>query len=132
MQRISRLYVSHFGSPTAWYDHLLFDLSDPETGQPTDVIFNLENAGGKTSLLSYVFSCFDPKQDRWLQHLQKKNHGFSEYFSRDGALSLIVMEWLMPARSSASKDYKIIVGQAVALKESNERGGGVERYFFYF
>jgi len=26
MQRLSRLYVSHFGSPTAWYDHLLFDL----------------------------------------------------------------------------------------------------------
>ena len=31
MQRLSRLYVSHFGSPTAWYDHLLFDLDDRET-----------------------------------------------------------------------------------------------------
>jgi hypothetical protein len=93
MQRISRLYVSHFGSPTAWYDHLLFDLTDPDSLQPTDVIFNLENAGGKTSLLSYVFSCFEPKQDRWLQHLQEKSHRFSEYFARDGRVSFIVMEW---------------------------------------
>jgi len=132
MERLSRLYVSHFGSPTAWYESLLFDLTDPDTQQPTDVIFNLENAGGKTSLLSYVFSCFEPKQERWLQHLQKKNHRFAEYFARDGRPSFIVMEWEMPARAAAMSDYKLIVGQAVALKESAERGADVERWFFAF
>lgn len=132
MQRISRLYVSHFGSPTAWYDHLLFDLTDPDTQQPTDVIFNLENAGGKTSLLSYVFSCFEPKQERWLQHLQEKSHRFAEYFARDGHPSFIVMEWDMPARAAAMPDYKLVIGQAVALKESAERGKETERWFFAF
>lgn len=132
MQRISRLYVSHFGSPTAWYDHLLFDLTDPDTQQPTDVIFNLENAGGKTSLLSYVFSCFEPKQERWLQHLQEKSHRFAEYFARDGHPSFIVMEWDMPARAAALPDYKLVIGQAVALKESAERGKETERWFFAF
>lgn len=132
MQRITRLYVSHFGSPTAWYESQLFDLTDPDTLAPTDVIFNLENAGGKTSLLSYVFSCFEPKQERWLQHLQKKNHRFGEYFARDGRPSFIVMEWEMPARAAGMPDYKLIVGQAVALKESAERGADVERWFFAF
>jgi len=132
MERLSRLYVSHFGSPTAWYENLLFDLTDPDTQQPTDVIFNLENAGGKTSLLSYVFSCFEPKQERWLQHLQKKNHRFAEYFARDGRPSFIVMEWEMPARAATMSDYKLIVGQAVAVKESAERGADVERWFFAF
>lgn len=132
MERLSRLYVSHFGSPTAWYENLLFDLTDPDTQQPTDAIFNLENAGGKTSLLSYVFSCFEPKQERWLQHLQKKNHRFAEYFARDGRPSFIVMEWEMPARAAAMPDYKLIVGQSVALKESAERGADVERWFFAF
>ncbi|CAJ0780686.1 hypothetical protein LMG18090_01223 [Ralstonia mannitolilytica] len=132
MERLSRLYVSHFGSPTAWYENLLFDLTDPDSQQPTDVIFNLENAGGKTSLLSYVFSCFEPKQERWLQHLQKKNHRFAEYFARDGRPSFIVMEWEMPARAAAMSDYQLIVGQAVALKESAERGADVERWFFAF
>jgi hypothetical protein len=132
MQRISRLYVSHFGSPTAWYEHQLFDLTDPDTQQPTDVIFNLENAGGKTSLLSYAFSCFEPRQERWLQHLQKKNHRFAEYFARDGRPSFIVMEWDMPARAAAMSDYKLVIGQAVALKEDAERGADVERWFFAF
>jgi hypothetical protein len=132
MQRISRLYVSHFGSPTAWYDHLLFDLTDPDTQQPADVIFNLENAGGKTSLLSYVFSCFEPKQERWLQHLQEKSHRFAEYFARDGHPSFIVMEWDMPARAAALPDYKLVIGQTVALKESAERGREIERWFFAF
>ena len=132
MQRISRLYVSHFGSPTAWYEHLLFDLTDPDTQQPTDVIFNLENAGGKTSLLSYVFSCFEPKQERWLQHLQEKSHRFAEYFARDGHPSFIMMEWDMPARAAGMSNYKLVIGQAVALKESAERGKETERWFFTF
>lgn len=132
VQRLSRLYVSHFGSPTAWYDHLLFDLDDPDTHEPTDVVFNLENAGGKTSLLAYLFSCFDPKQERWLQHLQKKNHRFAEYFARDGRPSFLVMEWKMPARSSQTADYRLIIGQSVAVRDSTERGAEVERWFFAF
>lgn len=132
MQRLSRLYVSHFGSPTAWYDHLLFDLNDPETREPTDVVFNLENAGGKTSLLAYLFSCFDPKQERWLQHLQKRSHRFAEYFARDGRPSFLVMEWRMPARSATGPDYQLIVGQSVALRESTERGADIDRWFFAF
>lgn len=132
MQRISRLYVSHFGSPTAWYDHLIFNLDDPETLEPTDVVFNLENAGGKTSLLAYLFSCFDPKQERWLQHLQKKSHRFAEYFARDGRPSFLVMEWKMPARVANAADYRLIVGQAVALRESAERGADIDRWFFAF
>jgi hypothetical protein len=131
MQRISKLYVSHFGTPTAWYEHLLFDLTDPDTLQPTDVIFNLENAGGKTSLLSYIFSCFEPKQDRWLQHLQEKSHRFAEYFVRGGRISIIAMEWDMGGQTSLFGS-KLIIGQAVALRDSIERGGDVERYFFAF
>lgn len=132
MQRLSRLYVSHFGSPTAWYDHLLFDLDDPETHEPTDVVFNLENAGGKTSLLAYVFSCFDPKQERWLQHLQKKSHRFAEYFARDGQPSFLVMEWQMPARVASATESRLIIGQTVTLRESAERGADIDRWFFAF
>jgi hypothetical protein len=133
MQRIARLYVSRFGSPTAWYENLLFDLTDPDTQEPTDTIFNLENAGGKTSLLSYVFSCFEPRQERWLQHLQKKNHRFAEYFVRDGRPSFIAMEWNMPSRQvSLFEDCKLVIGQAVTLRESAERGSDIERWFFAF
>src|SRR5690349_16418813 len=113
MQTISRIYVSHFGTDTAWYEHMLFDLTDPDSQQPTDSIFNLENAGGKTSLLSYIFSCFEPRQDRWLQHMQEKNHRFAEYFAKDGQPSIIAIEWQMPSRAAGSEDYSLLVGQAV-------------------
>jgi hypothetical protein len=132
MQCISRLYVSHFGTATAWYDHMLFDLTDPDTDLPTDTFFNLENAGGKTSLLSYIFSCFDPKLDRWVQHLQKKAHRFVDYFARDGRPSFMIMEWLMPARAAGQEDYKLIIGQAVTARETGERGADTERWFFAF
>lgn len=132
MQRISRIYVSHFGSPTAWYDHHVFQLDDPETHEATDTIFNLENAGGKTSLLSFIFSCFEPKLDRWLQHLQKRIHRFHEYFSRDGRPSFILIEWHMPARTAGAADYKLIIGQAVTIKDAVERSADVDRWFFAF
>ncbi|MEH6413827.1 hypothetical protein [Pseudomonas sp. CGJS7] len=130
MQRISRIYVSHFGSPTAWYDSHLFGLDDPDTDSPTDTVFNLENAGGKTSLLSYIFSCFDPKLDRWLQHLQTKNHHFHDYFSRDGRPSFILIEWRMPGRAAGLPDYSFLIGQAVTIKDNAERNNDVERWFF--
>ncbi|XJO15013.1 hypothetical protein ACHMXE_30815 [Variovorax sp. UC122_21] len=132
MQQISRMHVSHFGSPTAWYDSHVFALNDPDTDDPTDTVFNLENAGGKTSLLSYIFSCFDPKQDRWLQHLQKSNHRFQEYFSRDGRPSFILIEWCMPGRSAGAPDYKLLIGQAVTIKDTIERGAEADRWFFAF
>jgi hypothetical protein len=132
MQRISRIHVSHFGSPTAWYDNHVFDLNDPDTDEPTDTVFNLENAGGKTSLLSYIFSCFEPKLDRWLQHLQKRNHRFHEYFSRDGRPSFILIEWHMPGRAANAPDYKLLIGQVVTIKDTVERSAEVDRSFFAF
>lgn len=132
MQRISRIYVCNFGSDTAWYDQHLLDLNDPETLEPTDVVFNLENGGGKTSLIAFILSCFDPNKDRWLQHLQKKSHRFSEYFAWNGPLAFIVIEWLMPSRTADGEDYRLIVGQAVAIKEVLERGAESERWFFAF
>ncbi len=59
MQKISRIYLGNCGYTTAWYDGVTLDLTDPDSGLPTDTIINLENGGGKTSLLSLIFSCFE-------------------------------------------------------------------------
>lgn len=130
MQQLMRLYVSQFGTPTAWYDHLLFDLTDPGSGLPTDVLFHLENAGGKTSLLSFLFSCFDPRKERWLQHLQNRSHRLEDYFRRDGRLAFLIMEWRIP-RSPLYADT-LVLGQAVSLRDNTERGAEAERCFFAF
>ncbi|WP_273432021.1 hypothetical protein [Chitinibacter tainanensis] len=131
MQKISRIYVGGYGIDMAWYDGVTFDLTDPATGEPTDTILNLENGGGKTTLLSFVFSCFDTPVERFLKHIQNKNHRFSQYFSRDGQPGIILIEWVMPPRVAGGKPYYLVIGQAVAVKTGIERDE-VERIFFSF
>lgn len=129
MQKISRIYVGSYGANMAWYDGVTLDLTDPDTGDPTDTILNLENGGGKTTLLSFVFSCFDTSVDRFLKHIQNPNHRFSQYFSPDGQPGIILMEWVMPPRVAGGKPYRLVIGQAVAIKTETEHP---ERVFFSF
>ena len=122
MERVKRIYVHNFGYKTAWYDNFLFDLTHRDDNRPSNAIFNVENGGGKTSLLAFVFSCFDPRQDRWLQHLQKKNHKFTDYFSKDGLPAYLAIEWERAGRT-------LVLGQAVSLHEG---GREVDRWFFCY
>lgn len=131
MQRITRIYLGNCGYSMAWYDGTVLDLVDPETQEPTDTIFNLENGGGKTSLLALIFSCFDTSLDRFLKHLQNKNNHFSQYFSQDGLLGFILVEWEMPARTAGDAPYRLVVGQAVSIKPSAD-GPEADRLFFSF
>lgn len=130
--RISRIYVDHFGAPTGWYEQTTFDLCDTVTNEPGDACINLENGGGKTSILSYIFSCFDPRLDHWLQFLQKKTHAFKDYFSRDGRPSFMIVEAIMPSKTAGGAEYPLIIGQSVVVKESADRASEVERRFFTF
>jgi hypothetical protein len=131
MQRITRIYLGNCGYLMAWYDGTVLDLTDPETNEPTDTIFNLENGGGKTSLLALIFSCFDTSLDRFLKHLQNKNNHFSQYFSQDGLLGFILVEWEMPARTAGGAPYRLVVGQTVSIKPGAD-GPEAERQFFSF
>lgn len=130
--RISRIYVDRFGSKTGWYEQTTLDFCDPITGEPIDACINLENAGGKTSLLSYIFSCFDPRVDRWLQTLQSDSHAFRDYFAHDARPSFLITEWIMPPRSANGAEYRLVVGQVVHFTESSDRAAESERRFFSF
>lgn len=133
MQKISRIYVGNYGIKLAWYDGQLFDLRDPETGDATDTIINLENGGGKTTLLSFILSCFEPRQDKWLKHLvdlQGRGH-FHEYFSDDGLPATCVIEWQMPPRSAKGEPYSLIMGQVVSVHAAADRPN-IDRLFFAF
>ncbi|WP_321912304.1 coiled-coil domain-containing protein [Burkholderia cepacia] len=130
MQTISRIYLANCGYRTAWYEAVTFDLTDPGTALPTDTIINLENGGGKTTLLGLVFSCFETSQDRFLKHIQSKHNSFSQYFTHDGTPGFIVVEWLMPPRTAGGQPYKLVVGQAVSVRTTTQTD--VDRMFFSF
>ena len=131
MQKISRIYVGNYGIDMAWYDGIVFDMTDPDSGEPTDTIINLENGGGKTTLLSFIFSCFETGQERFLKHIQNKNHRFSQYFARDGLPGMVLIEWLLPPRMAGGTPFRLVMGQAVSIKPNSERED-VERIFFSF
>ncbi|MDZ5455304.1 coiled-coil domain-containing protein [Azohydromonas lata] len=131
MQKISRIYLGNCGYPTAWYDGLTFDLTDPDTALPADVIINLENGGGKTTLLSLIFSCFEPGQDRFLKRLQSGNNHFTQYFSHDGLPGFILAEWLMPPRTTGGPPCTLVVGQVVSIRPGNDVPD-CDRLFFSF
>ncbi len=132
MQKITRMHVCRYGTATAWYDQTLLDFTVPETHEAVNAIVNLENTGGKTSLLSYVFSIFEPRRDLFIQHMQNPNHQFSDYFAKDGKPSFIIIEWSMPSRLPGGKDYKLVIAQAVATRDVIERGNDLDRVFFAF
>ncbi|HEX4550442.1 hypothetical protein [Pseudomonas sp.] len=132
MQKITRMHVCRYGTATAWYDQTLLDFTAPDTHEAVNAIVNLENTGGKTSLLSYVFSIFEPRRDLFIQHMQNPNHQFNDYFAKDGKPSFIIIEWSMPSRLPGGKDYKLVIGQAVATRDVIERGNDIDRVFFAF
>jgi hypothetical protein len=131
MQKIARIYLGGTGYTAAWYDGVTFDLVDRHTGEPTDVIINLENGGGKSTLLSLIFSCFETSQDRFLKHIHSKNNHFSQYFANDGTPGFIVVEWLMPPRSKGAAPYRLVTGQVVSVKPGPD-GPDIDRLFFSF
>jgi hypothetical protein len=131
MQKISRIHLGNCGYRTAWYEGMTFELTDPDTGQPTDTLINLENGGGKTTLIGLFFSCFETAQERFLKHIQSKHNTFSQYFAHDGTPGFIVVEWLMPSRTAAGKPYRLVTGQAVAVRSHTEPPE-VDRMFFSF
>lgn len=130
MQKISRIHLANCGFRTAWYESATFNLTDPATGLPTDTIINLENGGGKTTLLGLVFSCFETSQERFLKHIQSKHNSFSQYFTHDGVPGFIIVEWLMPPRSAGGQPYRLVTGQAVSVRTTTDTD--VDRMFFSF
>jgi hypothetical protein len=130
MQKIARIHLANCGFRTAWFEAVTFNLTEPGTGLPTDTIINLENGGGKTTLLGLVFSCFETSQERFLKHIQSKNNSFSQYFTHDGVPGFIVIEWLMPARSAGGQPYTLVTGQAISVRMTTETD--VDRMFFSF
>ncbi len=131
MQKISRIHLGGCGYRTAWYEGMTFELTDPDTGQPTDTLINLENGGGKTTLIGLLFSCFETAQERFLKHIQSRNNAFSQYFAHDGVPGFIVVEWLMPSRTAGGMPYRLVTGQAVAVRTHTEPPD-VDRMFFSF
>lgn len=126
MYKINRAYVGNFGYRDAWYDGLTVDFRSTLTGEPTHTILKAPNGTGKTSLLGFVFSCFEPQIKRFLPHLNDPSRHFHHYFDGHGLPGIALIEFLLP-RHTGQEGKRLVVGQACAM-----HAGQPSRIFFSF
>lgn len=126
MYRISRIYAGNFGYRDAWYPGVLVDLRSTLSGEPTHTILKAPNGSGKTSLLGFVFSCFDPQIKRFLPHMNDPARHFHHYFDGHGLPSVALIEFLLP-RHTGQEGKRLVVGQMCAM-----HAGQPNRTFFSF
>lgn len=130
MHKLTRLYVTNAGYKLAWYEGVLLEFTDADTKEPTHTIASLVNQGGKTTLLSLVFSTFDTRKDRFLQHLSNKAQRFEQYFDDEGLPGIIAAEWQVPSADLLSPVTTLVTGQIVVRHNADDMDP--ERTFFIF
>ena len=128
LYNIRQIYLDNVGFKEAWFSDLNIPFYEHKSGEIRETIISLTNGGGKTTLLSLIFSCFIPEQRMFIQHLQKPNHHFKDYFTKTPGLISIELE------KSAGKDNNLftetlIIGQYVHI---NPADGEPVRNFFSF
>ncbi len=118
MYRIRRVLLSRVGYQEAWYDGMVIPFTNAENSEPDHTIINLENGGGKTTLLSLIASCFVPEQRKFIQHLQKPHHHFRDYFDR--VPGVIAIELDASNADLVESDRRLVIAQCVVVRENQE------------
>lgn len=126
MYKIARVYAGNFGYRDAWFDGVSLDLRSPFSGEPAHTILKAPNGTGKTSLLGFVFSCFEPQIKRFLPHLNDQSRVFHHYFDAHGLPAIALVEFLLP-RHTGQEGKRLVIGQVCAM-----RAGQPDRTFFSF
>lgn len=126
MYKIARVYAGNFGYRDAWFDGVSLDLRSPFSGEPAHTILKAPNGTGKTSLLGFVFSCFEPQIKRFLPHLNDPSRVFHHYFDAHGLPAIALVEFLLP-RHTGQEGKRLVIGQVCAM-----RAGHPDRTFFSF
>lgn len=139
MYRIRQVYLDYVGFKGAWFQDVqlpfyafegeVSDENQEKQQAALDSIISLTNGGGKTTLLSLIFSNFVPRQERFVQHLQKPHHHFKDYFDKYPGLILIELERQEKAYGEVDISERLVLGQFVAIEEST---GEAKRKFFGF
>src|ERR1044071_659877 len=109
MYKIGRIYAGNFGYRDAWFDGVSLDLRSPFSGEPAHTILKAPNGTGKTSLLGFVFSCFEPQIKRFLPHLNDQSRAFHHYFDAHGLPAIALVEFLLP-RHTGQEGKRLGIG----------------------
>lgn len=94
MFKLARMHLDSVGSDSARFSALTLDFTDDEH-KPLDTIIWLRNGGGKTSVLSLLFSLFLPHRRDFLGHREDRRT-LGDYVL-SGDTSHVLCEWHTPS-----------------------------------
>lgn len=77
---LRRVLMANLGHDSAFYRGSIFDFSNQE-GFASNAATLASNGRGKTTMLSMVFSIFQPRKGQFVQTIQNGGHRFEEYLS---------------------------------------------------
>ena len=122
MARLCRVHFAGMGEACARFHPLTMDFRHKQAGAPQDSVIWLRNGGGKTTLISLLYSVLIPNQNQFLGRLLGKDNTLAD-FLRPNELGIVVTEWDFPALGTARR----VVGQIALLKDRE-----LKRRFFSF
>ena len=124
--RLRRILLDSVGHPDARFDPLLLDLRG-EGGQALDTVLWLRNAGGKTSLLSLVFSVLQPNRNLFLGYLQKGRAKSVDKYVLADDVAHVVLEW----EDESLPGFGVPFVTAAVMAQRPEAGEDRLARFFY-
>ncbi len=122
MARLCRIHLTGLGRESARFNPLTADLRDQRTGTPQDAVIWLRNGGGKTTLISLLYSLLVPNASQFLGKLTGKGARLED-FLRPDQLAVIATEWDLSAMGAPRRT----IGQVMLLKNRE-----LLRFFFSF
>lgn len=110
------------GENCARFHPLTLDFRHKQNRVPQDSVIWLRNGGGKTTLISLLYSVLVPNQNQFLGRLLGKDNTLTD-FLRPNELGIVITEWDFPALGTARR----VVGQIMLVKDRE-----LKRRFFSF
>ncbi|RRJ96195.1 hypothetical protein Ga0100231_019945 [Opitutaceae bacterium TAV4] len=123
MARLNRLHLTGLGLDSARFNPVTLDFRDA-TGAPTHTVMWLRNGGGKTTLLSFLYSTLLPHAHDWLGRHNGRQTDIYEYL-RERQTGYILLEFDFPTLGT-----RRVIGQALRRNSSSSRDK--TRIFFTF
>lgn len=89
---LRRVLMANLGHDSAFYRGSVFDFSNQD-GFASNAATLASNGRGKTTMLSMVFSIFEPRKSQFVQTIQNAGHKFEEYLSETPGIIAVELEY---------------------------------------
>jgi len=112
MARLCRVHIAGMGKEGARFNPLTVDLRSPQNASPQDSVIWLRNGGGKTTLISILYSLLVPNASHFLGKMNGKGAALEDFLRQD-QLACVATEWDLSVPGAPRRT----LGQVLLLKE---------------